>query len=137
MEFCPVPLNVLAAYTRSVCIFRCFMYICINNFTFEPWVPTAILIPHAPSAFVVCLLLKYQGCLCPLLMSILSSPSLRSSIHCNSLPRLRSSVHQTQRHNWLLQLLNAPQVPKSQQSQNQIHIFPLLHCLHVSTRGGT
>lgn len=137
MEFCPVPLNVLAAHTRSVCIFRCFMYICISNFTFEPWVPTAILIPHTPSAFLVYLLLKYQGCLCPLLVPSLSSPSLRSSIHCNSNLQLRSSVLQTQRHHWLLQLLNAPQVPKSQQSQNQIHIFPLLHCFHISTGGGT
>lgn len=95
MKFCPVPLNVLAAHTRSVCIFRYFMYISINNFAFEPWVPTAILIPHPPSAFLVCLLLKYQGCLCPLLVPILSSPSLRSSIHCNSVLQLRSFVLQT------------------------------------------
>lgn len=58
MEFCPVLHNVLATHARGVCIFRCFMYICVNNFTFGPWVPTQpfwSLSPLQPSLSACCL----------------------------------------------------------------------------------
>lgn len=51
-----------------------YVYLCQQFHLWPLSSHSAILIPQPPSAFLVCLLLKYQGCSCPPLASFLSSP---------------------------------------------------------------
>lgn len=127
MEFCSVPLNLLAARARSICLFSCFMNSCVNSFAFGSWVPALPTFPSycsSPSAFLSSPAIQMLRFFMPSL-GLFIAITLSKQFYWLHEFSPDCLLFSTPRDITAARHLNAPQVPQHQRSQNPTHIFPL------------